>query len=81
MKAVFFKCQIPLEISHIDPSGNISILTEMKDIEQGAVFDVNYDESLMEFQNGAIWWSPDRNLFQIVGVPTPPQSCCGGSSV
>lgn len=80
MKAVFFKCQIPLEIQSIDPSGYISIETTVRHMEQGEVVDViSCDDTLMEFSNGSIWWTPNRKLFNVVGQGSPVQSCCGGN--
>lgn len=78
MKAVFFKCQIPLERQSIDESGNLSFDIVKRDMQQGEVVDINsYDNSLMEFSDGSIWWTPDSKLFNIVGIPGPTQSCCG----
>lgn len=83
MKAVFFKCSIPLETSTIDASGNISIQTVIRNMEQGEVVDVNgysEGEGLMEFSDGSIWWVPDKKLFNIVGVGGPAPSCCGATA-
>lgn len=76
MKAVFFKCQIPLEFYSIDTSGNINVRTEMRNMEQGEVVECNYSEGIMEIGN-ATWWNPDRKLFNLVGQGSPAQSCCG----
>ena len=81
MKAVFFKCQIPLERQSIDASGNISFDVIRRDMQQGEVVDVSScDDYFMEFSDGSIWWNPDRKLFNIVGIPQVQQSCCGGNS-
>jgi cytidylate kinase len=80
VKAVFFKSTITVEIHRIDENGKIQIDSVLRSMEQGEVVEVSeYEEgSLMIFADGSIWWTPDKNLFNIVGVGSPTQSCCGG---
>lgn len=79
MKAVFFKCSIPIEVTSLNEEGQIVTETIMRNMEQGEVVDViSYSEnSLMELAEG-VWWLPDKNLFNLVGIAPPIQSCCGG---
>lgn len=79
MKAVFFKCEIPLDIYTLDASGNISVETIVRSMEQGEVVDCTWSDDFMEIGE-AIWWGPDRKLFNLIGLPKPQESCCGGSA-
>ena len=80
MKAVFFHCSIPLEIHELDESGIIEIRQITRSMQQGEVVDIELvSESAMIFNDGYIWWSPDKNLFNIVNAGQGNQnSCCGG---
>lgn len=77
MKAVFFKCEIPLDIYRMDPSGNISVETVVRSMEQGEVVDCTYSEDFMEIGEG-IWWGPDPRLFNLVNTgQSKVIGCCG----
>lgn len=76
MKAVFFKSTIPIEISRLDENGQIVTEIIHRNMEQGEVVEVEYSEGFMEFPEG-IWWVPDKNLFNIVGIGGPIEKCCG----
>lgn len=77
MKAVFFKCEIPLDIYRMDPSGNISVETVVRSMEQGEVVDCTYSEDFMEIGEG-VWWGPDPRLFNLVNIgQSKVVGCCG----
>lgn len=80
MKAVFFKSTIPIEIYSENEEGKLERKTIMRHMEQGEVVEVvEYDEgSMMMFTEGAIWWVPDKTLFNIVNYQNSQSTkCCG----
>lgn len=80
MKAVFFKSTIPIEIYEENKDGRIEPKTIMRSMEQGEVVNiVEYNDGLMMFEGGAIWWVPDKTLFNIVNYGSQNvEKCCGG---